>query len=102
MAGSRDRKDELLTAIGNFRREDAVRDHARAELDSILVTDVTQALAELVSELKGHREAITEAATSADRTARRLVAATWALGVATLGLVLATGALVAAAIYGGH
>lgn len=106
-------KEELFEVIANRREADAERAAAGFELQTILSDEMTAsirhatevffpAVAELVSELKRHREVLAEAAKASDRTGRWLVAATWALGAVTLGLVCATGALVAATIYGGH
>lgn len=107
------RKDELLKILGKYGMGDAQYQAARAELDVLMAQEylailqktrenVYEVLAAMNSEILRFREVVDRAATDSSMTSRALVRWTKVLAVISLGLVVATVALVWATLASRH
>jgi hypothetical protein len=107
-----DRKRELLQEIRTYTPSDRQYQVAKAELDILMTQEyldllqkTRENLYEVLAEMSGgivrFRDAIDRAATQSDATSKTMVRWTRILSVATIGLVLATAALVYATLRAG-
>lgn len=99
-----DRKDELIATLSKYGLGDAQYKAAQAELEILMAQEylgllqktrenLYEVLAEMSSGIVAFRQVIDRAATDSATTSRLLVRWTKVLSIATIGLVLATGAL---------